>query len=210
MDQLWDSDFVLPWVDGGHTWINYEIYSVLNFLLENWRKKTSRWSVFSFSSSLLNQLIDIPWCVFSLYIYPSRHFDAVLFSLSLVRAGTAYESIPYASEKKKKKILYASRISLALAKSDREDTSYKGFGTMDPSVVAAVPEGLRKVVEENTAKTSLGDAEHTSSKQPTIKPSTTQTQNVHERRQKDKGRKPRRRALGAILFRSLKNPCNHL
>ena len=114
------------------------------------------------------------------------------------------------ARKKKKKILYASRISLALAKSDREDTSYKGFGTMDPSVVAAVPEGLRKVVEENTAKTSLGDAEHTSSKQPTIKPSTTQTQNVHERRQKDKGRKPRRRALGAILFRSLKNPCNHL
>ena len=102
MDQLWDSDFVLPWVDGGPTWINYEIYSVLNFLLENWRKKTSRWSVFSFSSSLLNQLIDIPWCVFSLYIYPSRHFDAVLFSLSLVRAGPAYESIPYASEKKKK------------------------------------------------------------------------------------------------------------
>ena len=39
--------------------------------------------------------------------------------------------------------------SITLAKPDREDTSYKGFDNMDPSVPATVPEGLRKVVEEN-------------------------------------------------------------
>ena len=54
---------MLPRVDGGRTWTNYGIYSVLNFLLENWRKD-SRWSVLSFSSPLLNQLISIPWYVF--------------------------------------------------------------------------------------------------------------------------------------------------
>ena len=48
------SDFMLPRVDGGHTWINYGIYSVLNLLLGSWRKKALRWSVFSFFSSLLN------------------------------------------------------------------------------------------------------------------------------------------------------------
>ena len=72
---------MLPWVDGGHTWINYGIYSVLNFLLESWRKEASRWCVFYFFSSLLNQLIKIPWYVLSLYIiYPSRHLDVVLAS----------------------------------------------------------------------------------------------------------------------------------
>ena len=38
------SDFMLPRLDEGHTWINYGIYSVLNFFLENLRNKTSRWS----------------------------------------------------------------------------------------------------------------------------------------------------------------------
>ena len=62
------SDFMLPRVDGGYTWINYGIYtSVLHFLLENWRKKASRWSAFSFSSSLLNKWMDIPWYIFFLF-----------------------------------------------------------------------------------------------------------------------------------------------
>ena len=47
---------MLPRADVGHTWINYGIYSALIFFLENWRMKASRWSVFSFSPSLLNQL----------------------------------------------------------------------------------------------------------------------------------------------------------
>ena len=64
LDQLWDSDFVLPREDGSHTWINYGIHSVLNFLWENWRKKASRWSVFSYSSPLLDRFVSIPWYVF--------------------------------------------------------------------------------------------------------------------------------------------------
>ena len=96
LDQLWDGDFMLPRVDGDHTWINYGIYSVLNFLLESWRKEASRWCVFYFFSSLLNQLIKIPWYVLSLYIiYPSRHLDVVLISLSSVRADLAYAANHY-------------------------------------------------------------------------------------------------------------------
>ena len=90
---------------------------------------------------------------------------------------------------------------------------------MDPSVLATVPEGLHKRVEENFIEAlleakqehrenSLGDAEHTSIKQPTIKPSTTQAQHAHERRRKDKGRKPRRRTLGAAITRPLRTPCS--
>ena len=56
---------------------------------------------------------------FSLYIiYLSRHLDAVLISLSSVRADPAYEAIHYAGE-------------IAI-----QDISYKRLGKMDPSVLA--------------------------------------------------------------------------
>ena len=94
---LWNirvrSDFMLPRVDGGHTWINYGIYSVLNFLSENWRKKASRWFVSSLSPpSSVNWHILV--CLSSLHLSfeaPQRR----LISLSSVRADPACEAIHY-------------------------------------------------------------------------------------------------------------------
>ena len=95
------NDVMLPRVDGGHTWINYGNYSVLNFFLENWRKKASRvglvLSFFLLPPQSVNRYTLVPWYVFSLYIiYPSRHLDAVLISLCSVRADPAYEAIHHA------------------------------------------------------------------------------------------------------------------
>ena len=38
-------------------------------------------------------LVDTPWYVFTLYIYPSRNLDAALIALSSVRADPTYEAI---------------------------------------------------------------------------------------------------------------------
>ena len=79
---------MLPRVDGGNPWTNYGIYSVLHFLLENWRKKALRWYVSSFSSVLIRVCLSSPHLSFEA---PRCR----LISLSSVRADPAYEAIHY-------------------------------------------------------------------------------------------------------------------
>ena len=91
---------LLPRVDEGLTWINYWIYSVLDFLLENWRKDASRFYVSSFFSSLLSQLIGIPWYVFPLHLSfeaPRRRLDLPVLGSSRprVRSDLFYPTVRF-------------------------------------------------------------------------------------------------------------------
>ena len=74
---------MLPWVDGGHTWINYGIYSVLNLLLENIgerRPRVGQCFLFSPPSSI---------CFFSLlhlsFEAPRRRLDLPVLGSSRPR-----------------------------------------------------------------------------------------------------------------------------
>ena len=117
------SDFMLPRVDGGHTRINYVVcdkrlcvapggwrlylYSdqlwdlqCADFLIGELEKEGLA-LVCVFFFLLPPQSVNIyPGMFFSLYIYPTRHLDAVLISLSSVRADPAYEAINYVSVSK--------------------------------------------------------------------------------------------------------------
>ena len=67
LDQLWDSDVMLPRVDGGHAWINYGIYTAVVCWISYWTIGERRPRVgLCFLFLLPPQSIDIPWFVFAL------------------------------------------------------------------------------------------------------------------------------------------------